>query len=75
MKTTNSEYGYVGYWRVGGHLQTHEFTTKKQFQEMCEDIEVTNGEEGISVKLLFVLEIIGLHVIMPEIAYQMFDIP
>ena len=68
---------YKAYWRIRGVLEVYEFETSKEFRQMCENIEVSEGEEGRSVNLLFVgrkwSDKEDEEVILPDTAYMLFD--
>ena len=65
---------YEVYYKAEGRLRIIPFDDSRQFQELCEDIEVSYGEEGKTVKMLFVRVMDDNRVIMPDIAVQYFKV-
>jgi len=65
---------YEVYYKADGRLRIIPFEDSKEFQQICEDIEVSYGEEGKAVKMLFVRVFDDNRVIMPDIAHQYFTV-
>lgn len=65
---------YEIYYNIGGSLRIISFDDSREFNEIAEDVEVSNGEDGISVKLLFVRRIDDNGVITPDFAFDYFRV-
>lgn len=63
---------YKAYWDINKKLKIVNFKDGQGFDEMCEDITVSNGEENIPSHLMFVLDLDNGKIIKPDYAYQYF---